>query len=62
MRQSMSARANPCHNAWTESFMGTLKAEMLQNGRCINASDVRAEISAFIDGDYNTQRRHSALN
>ena len=29
MRQSMSARANPYHNAWTESFIGTLKAEML---------------------------------
>jgi putative transposase len=29
MRQSMSARANPYHNAWTESFMGTLKSEML---------------------------------
>jgi transposase InsO family protein len=25
IRQSMSARANPYHNAWTESFMGTLK-------------------------------------
>ena len=24
IRQSMSARANPYHNAWTESFMGTL--------------------------------------
>ena len=22
--QSMSARANPYHNAWTESFIGTL--------------------------------------
>lgn len=50
MRQSMSARANPYHNAWTESFMGTLKAEMLQNGRFINATDARAEIFAFIDG------------
>ena len=62
MRQSMSARANPYHNAWTESFMGTLKAEMLQNGRFINSSDARAEIFAFIDGYYNTQRLHSALN
>ena len=62
MRQSMSARANPYHNAWTESFMGTLKAEMLQNGRFINASDARAEIFAFIDGYYNTQRLHSSLN
>ena len=62
IRQSMSARANPYHNAWTESFMGTLKAEMLQNGRFINASDARAEIFAFIDGYYNTQRLLSSLN
>lgn len=62
IRQSMSARANPYHNAWTESFMGTLKAEMLQNGRFINATDARAEIFAFIDCYYNTQRLHSSLN
>jgi transposase InsO family protein len=31
LRQSMSARANPYDNAWTESFIGTLKLEMLQN-------------------------------
>ena len=62
MRQSMSARATPYHNAWTESFMGTLKAEMLQNGRFIDAMDARTEIFAFIDGYYNTQRLHSALN
>jgi hypothetical protein len=30
--QSMSARANPYHNAWTESFMSPLKNEMLQGG------------------------------
>jgi len=52
----MSAPANPYHNAWTESFMGTLKAEMLQNGRFINATDAHAEIFAFINGYYNTQR------
>lgn len=62
INQSMSARANPYHNAWTESFMGTLKAEMLQNGRFINAADARTEIFAFIDGYYNTQRLHSSLN
>ena len=62
MRQSMSARANPYHNAWTESFMGTLKTEMLQGGHFINATDARAEIFAFIDGYYNTQRLHSSLN
>lgn len=62
MRQSMSARANPYHNTWTESFMGTLKAEMLQNGRFINPADARAELFSFIDRYYNTQRLHSSLN
>jgi putative transposase len=61
MRQSMSARANPYHNAWSESFMGTLKAEMLQDGRFIDATDARRELFAYIDGYYNTQRMHSAL-
>ena len=58
----MSARANPYHNALTESVKGTLKAEMLQSGRFINATDARAEIFAFIDGYSNTQRLHSSLN
>ncbi len=59
--QSMSARANPYHNAWTESFMGTLKTEMLQNGCFIDESDARIELFAFIEGYYNTHRKHSSL-
>ncbi len=62
MRQSMSARANPYHNAWTKSFMGTLKAEMLQNGRFVNATDARSELFAYIDSYYNTQRLQSSLS
>lgn len=42
--------------------MGTLKAEMLQNGRFINTTDAPAEIFSFIEGYYNTQRPHSSLN
>jgi putative transposase len=61
IRQSMSARANPYHNAWTESFMGTLKAEMLQGGTFINAHDARTEIFAYIEAYYNTRRKHSSL-
>jgi transposase InsO family protein len=45
MRQSMSARANPYDNAWTESFIGTLKGEMLQNGCFENAADAAAKSS-----------------
>lgn len=61
LRQSMSARANPYDNAWTESFFGTLKHEMLQGGCFENASDARIEIFEYIEGYYNTQRKHSAL-
>jgi transposase InsO family protein len=61
MRQSMSARANPYHNAWTESFMGTLKSEMLQDGCFMNARDARTEIFEYIESYYNTNRKHSAL-
>jgi transposase InsO family protein len=59
--QSMSARANPYDNAWTESFIGTLKREMLQNGCFENAADARTEIFEYIEGYYNTHRKHSAI-
>lgn len=59
--QSMSARANPYHNAWSESFMGTLKSEMLQGGCFIDEHDARTEIFDFIEGYYNTHRKHSSL-
>jgi transposase InsO family protein len=61
LRQSMSARSNPYDNAWTESFIGTLKLEMLQGGCFHNAADARTEIFDFIEGYYNTHRKHSAL-
>lgn len=61
MRQSMSARANPYHNASTESFMGTLKSEMLRDGCFIDGNDARTEIFDHIDSYYNHHRKHSAL-
>lgn len=61
MRQSMSARANRYHNAWTESFMGTLKSEMRQGGCFLNEADARTEIFDYIDSYYNHHRKHSAL-
>jgi putative transposase len=50
MLQSMSARANPYDNACTESFIGTLKLEMLQAGCFENASDACVEIFDSIEG------------
>ncbi|MEO5713879.1 MAG: integrase core domain-containing protein [Luteolibacter sp.] len=60
MRQSMSARANPNHNARTESFIGTLKTEMLQDGSFIGSSDARPEISN-IEAYYYTHRKHPSF-
>lgn len=61
LRQSMSARANPYHNAWTESFIGTLKHEMLQGGCFETPAEARTEIFEYIEGYYNTHRKHSAI-
>ena len=61
LRQSMSARANPYDNAWTESFIGTLKHEMLQNGCFESFADAKSELFNYIEAYYNTHRKHSAL-
>jgi len=61
LRQSMSRRANPYDNAWTESFMGTLKREMLQGGRFDDLADAKLELFDYIDGYYNNHRKHSAI-
>lgn len=61
LNQSMSARANPYDNAWTESFIGTLKREMLRGGTFIDESDARTEIFEYIEGYYNNNRKHSSI-
>ena len=61
MRQSMSARANPYDNAWTESFMGTLKLELVQKQRYKDAGEARLNLFEYIEAYYNTQRKHSSI-
>lgn len=61
MRQSMSARANPYHNAWSESLIGRLKTELLQGGVFESPADARTELFAYIEGYFNTRRLHSSL-
>jgi len=59
--QSMSARSNPYDNAWTESFFGSFKREMLQKGSFDNFQDAQTATFEYINGYYNTHRKHSAL-
>ena len=61
MIQSMSARANPYDNAWTESFIGTLKKEMGELLHKLDPQQIQLNCFHYIEGYYNTQRRHSAL-
>ena len=61
MLQSMSARANPYDNAWTESFIGTLKNEMGALLGKLSPHQTRLNCFHYIEGYYNTKRRHSAL-
>jgi transposase InsO family protein len=61
MLQSMSGRANPYDNAWTESMIGTLKAEMVREGVFENKEEARTELFAYLDSYYNTKRKHSSL-
>lgn len=60
-RQSMSGRANPYDNAWTESVIGTIKHEMIQDGCFEDIDDARVALFDYIDGYYNTRRKHSSI-
>ena len=59
--QSMSRKANPYDNAWTESFIGTLKSEMIEAASLVDPEQAQMALFSYIDGYYNNQRKHSSL-
>jgi putative transposase len=48
-------------NAMCESFFATLECELLDRERFATPTEARTRIFAWIEGWYNTRRRHSAL-
>ncbi len=58
---SMSAPANPYHNAQAESFMKTLKVEEVYLAGYETFNDVASRLPYFIEQIYNDKRMHSAL-
>ena len=49
-------------NAMCESFFATLECELLDRRRFKNQAEAQMAIFEFIEGFYNTRRRHSALD
>lgn len=58
---SMSARGNPYHNAFAESFFKTLKQEEVYMWEYKSFTDVIDRIPTFIEDVYNKKRVHSSL-
>ena len=58
---SFGSRGDCFDNAITESFFATLECERLQRQTFRTHAQARTAIFDFIEGFYNTHRRHSAL-
>jgi putative transposase len=61
IQASMSGTGNSFDNAHKESFFGTLKTELIHHRRYSTRAQARSDIFAYIEGFYNTRRRHSSL-
>lgn len=61
MLQSMSRRGNCYDNAPMESWMGTLKRELVGEAVFADAAAARSAVFEFVEVFYNRQRLHSTL-
>ena len=59
--QSMGSRGDAYDNAQAESFVSTLKTELIDRRSWPTRNDARQAIFDYIEGWYNPRRRHSAL-
>ena len=59
---SMSRRANPLDNAPMESFSHTLKTELVHHRTYATQDEARRDLFSYVEGFYNRQRPHSALD
>jgi len=62
VRPSTGSTGDCFDNAMCESFFATLECELIERRRFETKAEAKMAIFTFIEGWYNTQRRHSALN
>jgi putative transposase len=58
---SMGSVADAYDNSMAESFVSTLKRELIHRHSWPSRQSARTAIFEYIEGFYNTRRRHSAL-
>ncbi len=58
---SMGSVADAYDNSMAESFVSTLKRELIHRHSWPNRQRARTAIFEYVEGFYNTRRRHSAL-
>lgn len=61
IRPSMGSAGDCYDNAMCESFFATLECELLDRRRFTDRVEAELAVFDFIEGFYNTRRRHSAL-
>jgi hypothetical protein len=61
VRPSMGSVGDAYDNAMAESFFATLECELLARHRFKTQADARLAVFDFIEGFYNSRRRHSAI-
>ena len=59
---SMGSRGDCYDNAVTEAFFATLQCELLTRHTFRTHAEARTALFDFIEGFYNTHRRHSAIS
>lgn len=60
-KASMSGKGNCYDNAVVETFFKTLKAELIWRNKWETREEVTTALFKYINGFYNTRRRHSAI-
>lgn len=62
IERSMSRKGNCWDNAVAESFFKTIKVELIYQNRYLTRKEAELSIFEYIEGWYNTNRRHKQLN